>query len=242
MKDEVKQDMANFRDYFAYNRDTDQSERMAIPEWALAAGFEDASYSNDVAAQMTLKSNPWIALFVSEEHPLNREYPDEPRYGLGVFPLYDGDTGEAEFFLKSDDEAEILAFLASPPPRFTAMAAPGAEGAADRPKPIRCASEHCHQEVQPVPAGLDPSLCALCNAEAAEEKFEAERKAWARRHGIAQRMVTVTVASEDGEVLDQFEVRHWQDEDMGEDAEGVWSGAAEGLLTARIRRYVHDGQ
>jgi len=224
--------MAKFNDYYG----------MEIPAWALEMGFEDWSWHNDAAAilkwqgRIGVSGRTGVSLWVAEEDPTLREM--RHRYQVTVEL-----DNESTLYLETDDDAEVRRFLTEPSVEFAkALADVDMAVAAEAASVIRCASEHCHQEVQPVPAGLDPSLCALCNAEAAEEKFEAERKAWARRHGIAQRMVTVTVASEDGEVLDQFEVRHWQDEDMGEDAEGVWSGAAEGLLTARIRRYVHDGQ
>lgn len=61
------------------------------------------------------------------------------------------------------------------------------------------------------------------------------------RHYNQYKVVKVTIATEDGEVLDQFEVAHWRrelDENEHEDVEGIGSPMSNVGVIDRIERYV----
>ena len=55
---------------------------------------------------------------------------------------------------------------------------------------------------------------------------------------MKKRVIRITITTEDGEVLDQFPVRHWRDDSDDNNEENVGSHASESLLAARISRCV----
>jgi hypothetical protein len=79
---------------------------MEIPEWALAAGFEDWSCHNDEMARMRHKDAWDLVLWIGDERCT-------PRY---ILTLEDWDYPEdrEETWRSANDHQEVLDFLADP--------------------------------------------------------------------------------------------------------------------------------
>jgi hypothetical protein len=110
--------MARFADYGWVNEDTGEWEAMEIPAWTIEAGFIDESWHNDAAARMRWKQSPGVCLWVAEEDAALREMNGD-RYSLTV-EVPDGWADfSANYFLQTNDEAEVIAYLKDPPVEFT---------------------------------------------------------------------------------------------------------------------------
>ena len=103
-----------------------QHPNIAIPDFLQAEPWQDASWKNDVCAKSLLEFNPGddhecLRVWVAEDNPADREYPDGPKFILEHVRTEDEHTnGEALELYRGDDAENVRVLIET----FLAAAAP----------------------------------------------------------------------------------------------------------------------